>query len=294
MRFGSVLLIAIMVGLALVAPASAQNLGNPSYLLKKGQFGVGVEGYYLAEQKYKQKDSYDSTLTTWRRGEGVSSRDTTVSDNPIELKVKDDQFYMASLAYGLFDRLTFFVKLGVVTGGKLEMTGYSDGQAITASSKMKSNFVWAVGGKGKIYEFSPGGPGFVGSVQYLRYDDRKVDWPYEEGNWTTMDNKTNYWQVDVAASFYWPFEKITPYVGAAYSYAKQEYKWNEQLNTDLNQVPGLVSFEFNSNIDYTSETKNQFMPFGGLNAQLGDSFMLDLQGTFLARFGASLSLSYLF
>ena len=38
---------------------------------------------------------------------------------------------------------------------------------------MKRNFVWAIGAKGKLYEFD-NGLGFGLAAQYLRYDDRKV------------------------------------------------------------------------------------------------------------------------
>ncbi len=84
----------------------AQELGNPAKLIKKGQIDVGVEGVYNIKQSFS-----NYTLNrTYSNGTSDSSR--------AGADFKDDAFYMATITYGVLDRLNVFARLGLADGGE--------------------------------------------------------------------------------------------------------------------------------------------------------------------------------
>ena len=127
---------------------------------------------------------------------------------------------MTTLTYGIIDQTNVFSKLGVVDGGKWK--DYAPGN--NWKENLESNFVWAVGAKGKIYEFE-NGLGFGLGAQYMRYDNRKVkNWRSGETGefavdlgWST-DDKLDFWQLDILANAYWKIGAFAPYAGIGYTY----------------------------------------------------------------------------
>ena len=201
--------------------AWAQELGNPAMLIKQGEFDVGFQWSYMFKQGFEDYDL--------KRAYSDGYRDTERKGTDFE----DDKTYMATLTYGIIDQINVFARVGMVDGGK--WLDYQAGN--NWKGDLESNFVWAIGAKGKVYEFD-NGPGFGLAAQYMRYDDRKVkNWrSLETGEtagdlgWAT-DDDLDYWQLDVMANAYWTLGAFTPYVGAGYTYYKVNFsgKWTHQI-----------------------------------------------------------------
>jgi len=126
--------------------------------MKQGQFDVGFQWSSTLKQGF---EDYDLKRT-------YSDR---IPKPPVRkgADFKNDKYYMATVTYGIIDQINVFAKLGMVDGGK-----WLDYQAGNSwKGDLDSNFVWAIGAKGKVYEFG-NGPGFGLAAQYMRYDNRKV------------------------------------------------------------------------------------------------------------------------
>lgn len=278
LALGTSLILAALPAAAAPAAAPAAPMPGPAFMLPKGQMVISLDGTWLAEQKFKRQDSYRYTNSF--------GSDMTIT-NPIwDFKIKNDQFYMLRFTYGVTDWLNAYVRAGVVTGGKLKDTRYSTFYGFESDTqKLKSDFVWGLGLKGRVWQFGPKGGGIVMAAQYLRYDNRKLD--YEGGDmagYITSDaSRIDYWQVDASALFYWPFKIVTPYAGAAYTYSEAKYHLTWVYNDN--------SWE---GADFTLKDKNNFMPIVGLFFPLGHHFSLDLKGEFVARTAGTLSLNYSF
>jgi outer membrane protein W len=194
---------------------------------------------------------------------------------------------MATITYGLFDRLNVFARLGLADGGK--WLDYQPGN--NWKGELESNFVWAVGAKFAAIQLDNGfGMNLAG--QYLRYDDRSVeDWRSEETGqsasqlgWNTDDN-IDYWQADFVLTAQWAFGAFTPYVGAGYSYYNVNYKgqWTHQ-----DPRIGWIKY------DSTFENDQNFSGLVGFDVDLGEHFKINAQGTFISRTAVSLGLSWTF
>ena len=165
--------------------AFAGDLGNPALLIDRGQFDVRFQW----TSRFKQSFEDYNLSRTYSDGYRDSEKKGADFEN--------DQYYMATLTYGVMDQLNVFAKLGMVDGG--EWYDYAPGN--NWKGELESNFVWAIGAKGKLYEFN-NGMGFALAAQYLRYDDRKVkNWRSEETGesasdlgWST-DDKLDFWQL---------------------------------------------------------------------------------------------------
>lgn len=176
---------------------------------------------------------------------------------------------MATFTYGVMDQINVFAKLGIVDGGK--WMDYEAGN--NWKGELESNFVWAVGAKGRLHEFS-NGLGFGLAAQYLRYDDRKVkNWrSLDTGEtagdlgWST-DDKLDYWQLDILANAYWKIGTFTPYAGAGYTYYDVNFngKWT-------NSVP------YYGRIDYSAPFSNENNFTAPLDADLGMGFKASIKG----------------
>lgn len=118
---------------------------------------------------------------------------------------ENDQYYMATFTYGIIDRINVFAKVGMVDGGNW----YDYEAGSNWKGDLESNLVWAVGAKGKLYEFQ-NGLGFGLAAQYLRYDNRKVK------NWSNQETGESAsqlgWATDDKLNF-WPNEENTDYPG---------------------------------------------------------------------------------
>lgn len=271
-----------LLALALVAivvfiggAVSAQELGNPAKLIKQGQIDAGLQGNLIIKQSfagYELKRTYSN---------GTSNSSRKGAD------FEDDGFYMATITYGIIDQINVFARLGLASGGKwIDKQPGNDWKG-----NLESQFVWAVGAKGKAFELDNGFGVEIGA-QYLRYDNRKVkDWRNQETGetagqlgWNTNDT-FDYWQVDAVASAYWTIGMFTPYVGAGYSYSDVNFsgKWTNQ-----NPIFGSVGY------DSSFHNEDRFSALVGLDLDLGDHFKVNLQGTFVSRTAVSLGVSYCF
>lgn len=255
--------------------AFAQELGNSDRLIKQGQFDFGFQWSYMLKQcfeAYDLKRIYsDGTTNTGRKGADF----------------ENDQYYMATITYGIIDQINIFAKLGMVDGGK-----WMDYQAGNNwKGDLESNFVWAIGAKGKIYEFD-NGLGFGLTAQYMRYDNRKIrDWmSLETGEtagdlgWAT-DDKLDYWQLDVMANAYWIVGAFTPYWGVGYTYYDVNFSgcWTHE-----------IPFYGRVNYDASFSNENKFTVLAGVDMALGRNFKANIQGTFVSSTALTLRISYCF
>jgi hypothetical protein len=255
--------------------ALAQELGNPAMFIKQGQFDAGFQWNSVFKQGFEDYDlkrTYsDGTTDTARKGADF----------------ENDQYYMATVTYGIIDQINVFARLGMVDGGK--WLDYQAGN--NWKGNLESNFVWAIGAKGKVYEFD-NGLGFGLGTQYMRYDNRKVkDWrSLETGEtaadlgWAT-DDKFDYWQLDIIANAYWTLGAFSPYVGAGYTYYDVNFsgRW-----TNANPFYGQVDYEG------SFSNQNNFTALMGLDVDLGMNFKANIQGTFVSSTALTVGISYCF
>ena len=254
----------------------AQELGNSAMLIPKGKFEAGFQGTWVFKQ------SFDDYNLGWKGSDGISGSTRKSAE------FEDDQFYLATLTYGLIDRLNLFAKLGLVDGGEYKESS-PDNASESWKASLDANFVWAIGAKGKIYEMQ-NGIGFLASVQYLRYDNRTVEcWesidtglPAEDDG-TTTDDEMDYWQIDAVATVYWKIERFMPYAGAGFSYseAKEKGRWTQSDG----------SWE---DYDASFNNENKFSALVGIDVDLVKNFKVNIQGTFVSRTALTLGISYAF
>lgn len=253
----------------------AQELGNPAKLIKKGQIDVGVEGTLVIKQSFS-----DYTLDrSYSNGTSDSSR--------VGADFENDAYYMATVTYGVLDRVNVFARLGLADGG--EWLDYQAGN--NWKGNLESNFVWALGAKFDAIQ-TDNGFGMVMAAQYLRYDDRKVnDWKNQETGqsagqlgWNT-NGSIDYWQADFVLTAKWTLGAFTPYVGGGYSWSNVNYN-GEWTNSD----PQIGWIKYDSSF----ENSNKFSGLVGFDVDLGEHFKINAQGTFISRTAVSLGLSYCF
>ena len=255
--------------------ASAQELGNPAKLIQKGQFAVGVQGNWVFKQQFEDYD----LKRTYSDGHKRTSRNGSYFEG--------DQYYTTTITYGVIDRINVYARLGLVDNGT--WTDQEPGNNWKAD--LTTNFVWAIGAKGKIYEFA-NGIGFGAAAQYLRYDNRTVkNWrsldtgeTAPEHGWKT-DDQIAYWQVDAVANVYWALGRFTPYVGAGYSYSDVNYtgKWTHTVGAH-----GWHDY------DASFSNQNKFSALVGVDIDLGKNFTANVQGTFVSRTALTIGVSYSF
>jgi outer membrane protein W len=255
--------------------ALAGELGNPAQLIRQGQFDVGFQWNSMFKQGFEDYDLKRSY------SDGYKDRSRKGAD------FENDQYYMATVTYGILDRINVFARLGMVDGGK--WLDYEAGNSWKGN--LDSNFVWAIGAKGKVYEFD-NGLGFGLAAQYMRYDDRKVkNWrSLDTGEtagdlgWAT-DDRIDYWQLDVMANAYWTIGAFTPYVGAGYTYYDASFsgKW-----THASSYYGWIDY------DASFSNENNFTALIGLDVDLGMNFKANIQGTFVSSTALTIGVSYCF
>ncbi len=267
-----VLLVLLGTGL-LAGGAWAQEVGGSFAMTPAGSLQLGVRADWVFEQKMK-----DTAMTT---NLGNQELLFSESDRLTGVKVDGDLYLAATGTYGLTDWLNLFAEVGLVDGGKLKMD--------SAEAKLGANFFWALGAKARVFE-SKDGRGLMLSARYLRYDNRELkDWringssPDDLYGYST-DDQADYWQVDAAALVYWKLGRVTPYVGAAYTYCELRYdgKWSNSTNG------ATVTYDAKFRI------KDQYLALAGLEVALGGSLSLNLQGAFGGRSEVGLGLSYRF
>jgi hypothetical protein len=252
-------------------PSQAAELMDPIHIIEKKQFTLGLEFAYLFEIQYD-----DTTADATRHFNDGSTQDYQYAVT--NLTLKEDQYYFLTLNYGLLDRLSLFVKAGVVTGGKK-----TSGSNPDRYYNMDTNFTWALGGKFKLLESENGGS-LVLSAQYLRYDNRG-----QERAWVSAWN-TNYeldqWRIDAQLVGAWQFGSFTPYAGVKYSHV------NLNLSGTSAGTSGGVYRVTHS--EYTSNNEIKWGMLAGLAWDITPTWRLVGQGDFIVDTTASLSLVYQF
>jgi len=257
------------------ATALAAEPGNPAMLIRQGQFDVGFQWTSMFKQGFEDYD----LKRTYSDGYRDSQKKSADFEN--------DQYYVATVTYGVIDQINVFARLGMVDGGK--WLDYEPGN--NWKGDLESNFVWAVGAKGNIYEFD-NGLGFGLAAQYMRYDNRKVNnWrsletgeTARELGWAT-DDDFDYWQLDVMANAYWSIGPFTPYVGAGYTYYDVSFsgKWTHEI-----PYYGWINY------DASFSNENRFTALVGLDMDLGMNFKANIQGTFVSSTALTIGISYCF
>ncbi len=253
------------------SPSQAAELMDPIHIIETKQFSLGLEAAYLFEIQYD-----NTTADATRNFTDGSTEDYQYAVK--NLTLKEDQYYFLTLNYGLLDRLSLFVKAGIVTGGKK-----SSGSNPDKYYNMDTNFTWALGGKFKILESENGGS-LVLSVQYLRYDNRG-----QERAWASAWD-TNYeldqWRIDTQLVGAWKFGSVTPYAGVKYSYVNLDLS-----GTSAGTSGGVYRVTYS---EYNSNNEKKWGVLAGLAWDITPAWRLVGQGDFVVDKAASLSLIYQF
>jgi hypothetical protein len=267
------LLLAVILVLAFTTPAISSSVGSPVGLVPKGKFTLSLSGDYLFEQKFKDYDL--------KRSSSAGASDTERKS----AKFKEDQTYLATLAWGATDWLNIFAQAGWVRGGKWIDTDIATGQEWEA--KLKDQFAWGLGAKASVWQPRPGWDLLV-TARYFRYDDRKAsDWEnttqgFPASRFWTTDDKLDYWQLDVNALLYVTHHKLSVFLGAGWSYAEADLsgRWN---------APGAW-------VDYDSKMKlkDQINIPLGIGYQFTPDFSAMLAGELYSRTLVSLTISWTF
>jgi opacity protein-like surface antigen len=270
--------VSLLSSLVFTGPALAGDLPSPAQVLKSGQFSLGISGTWLSEQKFKDADI--KTATVYANGSRESGGGRFAG-----LKLKDDQFYLATLAYGLTDCLSVFARAGVATGVKEQYSWLNNGRWSPVEVKLSDAFTWGLGAKARLFETS-GGLGATLSAQYLRYDKCDEQKPLVNGAAMTLDSfdyQAEYQQVDVVAAIYQRLGVFTPYVGLGYDWA--QFKFSGTFG---------VTGAYTGSGDFSSTNQDSLAALVGCDLALGERFALNLQGGFVSSTTCALGLTYLF
>ncbi len=264
------LALALSTGLAV-----GQDLGAPAALTPQGRWDVGLSWGYAFD---RELEDYDL-----RREYSTGSVDGVRKGADFE----DDGCYLATVSYGLTDRVTLLVGLGAVDGG----TWVDREPGNDWEGELGSAFAWAVGAKGRLLAF--GDRGSVGlSARYLRVDDREVEgWrSVETGEtagelgWST-DDRLDLWQADLLVIAAWASDPVAPFVGVGYSTCDVSFdgRWTHQ-----DAAYGTVAYS----ASFGSEST--LAAVAGLDVALGERLAATVQASFASGTSASLALSYRF
>lgn len=268
----------ILLFLAITGTALANDLPSPAQMLGAGQLSLGVSGTWQSEQKFKDADI--RTATVYANGSRESG-----GGRFADLKLKDDQFYLATLSYGLSDCLNLFVRAGVATGAKERYSWFSNGRWAPLEVKLQDAFAWGLGARARLFE-TAGGLGATVSAQYLRYDNRDEQRPVVNGAAMALDHfdyQAEYQQVDVAAALYQRLGAFTPYVGLGYDWAQFQFSGTF----------GMTG-QYTGSGDFRSTNQDNLTALAGCDLALGQRFTLNLQAGFVSRAACALGLTYLF
>jgi opacity protein-like surface antigen len=259
--------------LLITSAAWAAGLGQPAGLVPQGKWSLSVSGEYQFEQKFKDYD------LTRRSSAGASDTERKSA------KFKEDQAYMATLAWGATQWLNLFAQAGWVRGGKWIDNDLTTGQEWEA--KLKDKFAWGAGVKVKVWEPKPGMQLLL-TGRYFRYDDRKVeDWQnktqgFPASQYWSTDDKLDYWQIDLNAVMFFQVGKLTPFVGAGWTYG--EGKFNGRWTAS------------GAYVDYDSKhkLKDELSALVGIAYAFTPNWSINLRGEFVARTAVSLGVTWTF
>lgn len=274
-RFLSIMMVVAACGV--VSTARAGEFGNQFTMLGQGEFAVGAEAGWTNE--LQQRGSYIAVTQSYQ------GRTYKGNAQAKDMKITDDISCMATLTYGVLDQLNLYAKLGVVDGGKLDITALSYLGEFTLEAELHSAFTWVLGAKARIFE-TDGGLGMLFSAQYSRYDDREVDsWKASIGpsGASGTDDTFTFWQINASAAIYQKLGGFTPYLGALYSYTETEWDGHWSYPNGLQE-----------HLEMTNDNEHKVGALAGLNWDAGEHLAVNLQGVFITSTQVSLGLSYAF
>lgn len=263
-------------GAAETAPAPAAAAGpaaqiGPWPVAAKCKVQVSLGGSWVWEEKFKDAVQ-TAVVNTDGSGQSLAS----------DLHFEDDRWYLLRVAYGLHPRLSAYLTLGQVEGGRLWQTlGTGSWHAM-----LRPSFAYGGGLSGLVWE-GPAGWGVRAGLEYLRYDNRGIaTWYGPEGvpseTWgSTATGQVDYWRLSGGAVAYKTWGAFTPWAGLSLAYAK--FKENDR---DANVDGTVIDY------DFASETSDILGVVAGLNWQMRPDLSLGVQGSFLNRGEAGLMLSY--
>lgn len=279
MAIAAALLTAGLV-LAADAPQPAKAAGDaaiqvgPWPVAAPGRVAVSVGGAWTWEEKFT-----DTVQTAVIQGQGVSRSNAT------DLHFEDDRWWLARVAYGLHPRLTAYLTLGQVEGGRLWQTlGTNSWHAA-----LRPGFVYGGGLSGLVWQ-GPQGWGVRAGAEYLRYDNRGIaTWidptgASSEANGSAATGQVDYWRVSGGAVVYKTWGAFTPWAGVTVAYAE----FTEHDRDAYNPDGSIIDY------DFASESAEIFGLTAGVDWQICPALSLGVLGNFLNRNEAGLTLSYAF
>ena len=134
----------LIVGMLLTtgsALAARENVAAGPGMVPAGQWQVGLRTAWQAAERFQDTVEFTND----------DDRDFS-SEAATGLKLRDDRFHLATLAYGLHRRLTLTAQAGMAEGGTVIET-LSNGQW---EAKLKPAFVWGLGARGLLWEHPNG------------------------------------------------------------------------------------------------------------------------------------------
>lgn len=264
-------MLAVLFIMAMYLPAKAGGIIGPIGTLEQGQFSLGLEASFLSKLQFD-----DTTADATRN----------ISDGTVEtyqydvknLRIEDDIYSFLAINYGVTDWITLSAKAGIATDGKK-----SSGSQPDRYYKLHDVFVWALGGKVRLWESETGGM-LAFSAEYQRYDNRGQHRAWAS-SWET-DFKTDLWRLDLALIGAWKFNQVIPYAGMKYTYAEMDLS-----GTATGVVDGLTRVTYS---EYSSINESNPGVLAGIAWEITPVWQILIQGDFVVETAGTLSLSYRF
>lgn len=248
---------------ALAAPA--QDLGNPARLLPRGGLAVGLQGAWLVHQDLARYD----LATAYSDGYADTSSQKE--------HFRNDRSLLATVAYGLGDRVTVFAGAGTTGRGSWESEAESESDW---RATLRPRFLWSAGLKVQVLG-DPGAPGLLLSAGWQRSTGRRAgDWVRmetgeraEDLGWTTED-RVDQDLLTTAATWVQPLGRWTPYAGLGW----HRSRFTQRGTWTVTELPW-------SYLDYTGrgEAERGLSLLAGADLDLGRGWTLNLQGAWLKR-----------
>ncbi len=237
----SVMAVTFIFGLASVVNASSVGGDIP----EKGELAVGFETNFMTKREVKDVTQNQSA------------------------ELKSNQ-YLATLAYGLLDRLALKVKLGA---GDLRYKD-ADEKQVT-----EEGFLWGIGLDSKVYENEENGLKLLLGAEYFSAGDLDVKSRYLDPNDTLTFEDWREWQISFLVAK--DIARFMPYLGVKYSDFEMDYKWYDSSAGTTTTGKKI-------------EADKNFGVFLGTDYRLGENWKLNLEGRFIDETAMSFAGTYKF
>jgi opacity protein-like surface antigen len=248
----------------------------------QNKFSIGVNQEFVFNRDMKLDKSWYWSMPAGRN---------------IDVKEKVDSLYrtMGKVSYGLLDNLDVYVKLGVSdfkTKNSYSETGAGLGDDVgTIKLNGKNAFAWGVGTKGTI---ALAESWIIGcDIQYLNHKNKLKG----RDSWTQYNPDGSIFEIDgdditgnvtfhewhVAPYVAYKIGNFVPYVGGKYSDMRMHYK-TKYVNTAVTPDDNKPKFKADDNVGI----------FCGMNYNVGQHLMLNVEGRFIDETAMSFGASYRF